>query len=68
MPLIALLFVSIMKRINDYGITEWRYIGFVLGCWLLILSIYFIFSKSKNIFYIPFSLFIICILGTTGSN
>ena len=66
LPLIALLFVSIMKRINDYGITEWRYIGFVLGCWLLILSIYFIFSKSKNIFYIPFSLFIICILGTTG--
>ena len=66
LPLIILLFVSVLKRIHDYGITEWRYIGFVLGCWLLILSFYFLISKCKNIFYIPFSLLIIGILGTTG--
>lgn len=66
LPLIALLFVSIIKRINDYGFTEWRYIGIVLGIWLLLLSFYFIFFKSRNIFYIPFSLLVIGLLGTIG--
>ncbi|MBX7227888.1 MAG: DUF4153 domain-containing protein [Chitinophagales bacterium] len=66
LPLIALLFVSIITRIKAYGFTEWRYIGFVLAIWLLSLSLYFILSKRKNIFYIPFSLLLLCLLSTTG--
>jgi hypothetical protein len=58
-PLIVMLFIAILRRINTYGITEERYYVFALAFWLAAITIYFIFSKSKNIKVIPISL---CIL------
>ena len=59
LPLIVLLFIAILTRLFDYGITEKRYFVFVLACWLTFISLYFLFSKTKNIKVIPVTLFII---------
>ena len=56
LPMIVLLFVAVGRRISDYGITESRYFGLLLGCWLLVCCGYFIFSKFDNIKFIPISL------------
>lgn len=56
LPLIVLLFVAIGTRIREYGVTVERYIVAMLGVWLLLITIYFIFSKTKNIILIPITL------------
>ena len=66
LPLIALLYVAIFKRIGAYGITELRYYVMILASWLLFLSIYFIFTKHKNLKIIPLSFFIIAVLTSFG--
>ena len=48
LPLIALLFVAIFRRINEYGITENRYFVFMLACWILAMTLYILFSKRKK--------------------
>lgn len=65
-PLIILLYVAILRRISEYGITENRYYIFVAALWLSGITIYFIFSKVKNIKIIPISLFIIILLVSFG--
>lgn len=55
-PLIVLLFVAIGTRISTYGVTIERYIVAMLGTWLAIITLYFIFSKKKNIILIPLTL------------
>jgi hypothetical protein len=60
LPLIVLLFVAILTRLFAYGITEKRYFVFVLACWLSFISLYFLFSKVKNIELIPISLCLLC--------
>lgn len=57
-PLVALLFVSIGKRISDYGFTEERVWVAGIGIWLLLVACYFIFSKKENIKLIPVALMI----------
>ena len=56
LPLIFLLFVSIQRRIYDYGVTEYRYYVALIAIWLTGISTYFLLSKIKNIQYIPISL------------
>lgn len=56
LPLIVLLFVAIGTRISEYGVTVERYIVAMLGVWLAVITIYFIFSKRKNIILIPLTL------------
>lgn len=53
---VILVFVAIWRRINDYGVTEPRYIVALLGVWLLFVSLYFILSKKKDLKVIPISL------------
>jgi len=65
-PLIVLLFVAILRRTDDYGITERRYYVFVLACWLTGIALYFTFSKIKNIKLIPISLCLIAFLTSIG--
>ena len=65
-PLIILLFLAIERRIHDYGVTEERYIVLGLACWLAFISLYFIFSKSKNIKIIPVSLCLIALFISFG--
>jgi hypothetical protein len=65
-PLLALLFVSIGRRIYDYGMTEARYFVLVLALWLMGFSIYFLLSKVKNIQYIPMTLSFVILLSSFG--
>ncbi len=65
-PLLILLFVSIGRRIYDYGVTEPRYLVVVLALWLTGFSIYFLLSKVKNIQYIPLSLAAVLLLSSFG--
>ena len=56
LPMVVLLFVAIGRRMGDYGVTEARYVVATSGVWLLLMSVYFIFSKRDNIKFIPISL------------
>jgi hypothetical protein len=66
LPLIVLLYVAIMTRINSYGITESRYYLIVIGAWLGFISLYFIFSRKKNIKMVPVSLVIMGLMSLWG--
>ncbi len=63
-PLVILLYIAIIKRINDYGFTPERYFVLLTGIWLTILSGYFIISSRDNIKWIPTSLIIFLFIGT----
>ena len=65
-PLIVLLVVAIGKRVVQYGITENRYFVLVVAMWLVGIAAYFLFSKTKNIKYIPVSLCLIAFLSSFG--
>jgi hypothetical protein len=66
LPLIVLLFVSILTRLFEYGITENRYFVFILACWLTFVSLYFLLSKKKNIKLIPITLCLLCFVTSFG--
>ncbi len=53
LPLVVLLFIAIGTRILEYGVTIERYIVAMLGVWLVVITLYFVFSKHKNIILIP---------------
>lgn len=61
-PLIVLLGIAIWIRIQNYGITEARYIVVILSLWLAGITAYFLISKKENIKIIPASLCIIAFL------
>lgn len=52
-PQIFMLFYAIYLRIAQYDLTINRYFVVVFGMWLLVLSLYFIISKKKQIYMIP---------------
>ncbi len=64
-PLVILLFIAVIMRINDYGITVNRYVILVLGIWLAIISLYFILGRN-NIKFIPISLAVLMLLASFG--
>lgn len=66
LPVIALLFVAIGRRVADYGITELRYYVLLIASWLTFISVYFLTSKVQNIKIIPFSLSILLLLSCFG--
>ncbi len=66
LPLLSLFFIAIIKRIMPYGITEDRYLVFMLGSWIVIISIYILISKIDNIIIIPLSLFILLSVSAVG--
>ncbi|MEI6815054.1 MAG: DUF4153 domain-containing protein [Bacteroidota bacterium] len=66
LPLICLMFISIIKRIHDYGVTEDRYYVLLLACWLTLIAAYFNISKIKNIKLIPISLTVIAFASCYG--
>lgn len=66
LPMVALLFVAIGRRISDYGVTEARYVVAIAGVWLLLMSLYFVLSKRDNIKFIPISLAFFSIITVLG--
>jgi hypothetical protein len=65
-PLIVVLFLAILRRVSDYGITEPRYIAIVYGIWLVAMIAYFTLGKTKNIRVISGSLCVVALLISFG--
>jgi hypothetical protein len=63
LPLVTLMLVAIYVRISQYGLTEPRFFVALLAVWLLVVSLYFSFSKVDNIKMIPLSLLLVGLLG-----
>jgi hypothetical protein len=66
LPLTALLFIAIGKRIGDYGVTEERFLVAQLGVWLAVACLYFLLSKNDNIKFIPISLGLFALVWAFG--
>jgi hypothetical protein len=65
-PLVVMLLLALWRRISEYGITEGRYIGMVLGIWLGGIVVYFILSRTKSIKIIPISLCVLAFVTSFG--
>jgi len=65
-PVVPVLLLAVGRRLLDYGITEPRYLVATLGVWLLLICLYFIFSKKDDIRFIPLSLGVVALLSVTG--
>jgi hypothetical protein len=66
LPIIALLFVAIIRRTIDYGITENRYFLWLGAFWLLGISLYMIFTKGKSFRPVFISLAVVALLSIMG--
>ena len=65
-PILAMMFVSIGKRINQYGFTENRYYVVLLGIWILFVMIYFVLSKTLRNIFLPLSLSLFVFISVYG--
>lgn len=65
-PLMAMLFFAVSRRVSEYGITEGRYLAIALGTWLSIVILYFVVSRTKSIKFIPASLCIAAFVVSFG--
>lgn len=66
LPLLALLFVAIYRRTSEYGITENRYFVWVLAFYILITTLYLLFSAKRQLRWLPIGLFIIAMAVSIG--
>jgi hypothetical protein len=65
-PLAILLLLAVKERLSDFGFTELRYYGLVLGIWLLAVSIFFTVRPGGSTRSIPGTLALICLLTSLG--
>jgi hypothetical protein len=65
-PAAVMLLVAFVKRIAPYGITELRYLGLLLGVWLLAISVLFTVRREHGIRIIPLSLSLLLLLTIFG--
>ncbi|MFH0857685.1 MAG: DUF4153 domain-containing protein, partial [Candidatus Magasanikbacteria bacterium] len=65
-PLTIVLFLAIGIRINEYGITENRYLVVVMGVWLLGIAFYYLLSKRKKLQVLPISLALVLLATLFG--
>jgi len=65
-PLIIMLFLAIVRRTSDYGITESRYLVLAMAVGLAVVMIYFIFSRTKDIRIVPTILAALAFLSAYG--
>ncbi|WP_423930342.1 DUF4153 domain-containing protein [Candidatus Palauibacter sp.] len=65
-PSVAMLLLAITQRIGQYGITERRYLLFVLAVWLGATALFYAVSRSREIKGIPLSLAVLGLLTFVG--
>ena len=65
-PAAIMLLVAFVKRIAPYGLTELRYLGGLLGVWLLAISLLFTLRREQGIRIIPLSLSILLLVTLFG--
>lgn len=66
LPILGMMFVSIGKRILQYGFTENRYFVVLLGLWVLGIMIYFIVVRNISNIIIPITLSLVAIISVLG--
>lgn len=65
-PLLAMLFLAILRRVHNYGFTPERYYVMASAVWLAGITIYFLVKRFNNIHIIPYSLFFVCLISAYG--
>jgi len=65
-PANAMLLLAIWKRIQQYAVTEPRYFLVILSLWLAGISLFYAFSRSRNIKVIPATLAILAVVTFAG--
>ena len=66
LPILAMMFMSIGKRIAQYGVTENRYFIVLLGIWVLLIMVYFIVKRKLSNIFIPVTLSIFALVSILG--
>ncbi|MCE9624013.1 MAG: DUF4153 domain-containing protein [Deltaproteobacteria bacterium] len=66
LPMLTTIGYTAILRIQRFGWTAPRYFAILLSAWGLGLCLYLIFSKKQRIQWIPVSLSLLALLGTTG--
>jgi len=66
LPLIAMMFVAMGKRIEAFGITENRYYVLAAGLWVTGCMLYYCFTKRPRNMLLPVSLSLMAFLAVTG--
>lgn len=66
LPILGMMFVSIGKRIQQYGVTENRYLIVLLGIWVLVIMLYFVTRRRLTNIFIPVSLSIVALIAVYG--
>ncbi|NMW84805.1 DUF4153 domain-containing protein [Peptoniphilus sp. AGMB00490] len=65
-PLLGMMFFAIYLRINEYGITENRYIVIAIGIWVFLSLIYYILYRENSNITIPIFLSVIILITGIG--
>ncbi len=65
-PSIVMLLLAIWKRIDQYGVTEHRYLLTVLALWLAGIAFFYSLTRSRNIRIIPTTLALLAFLTFAG--
>ena len=65
-PLLGMMFFAIYLRIQEYGITENRYIVIAAGIWIFLSLIYYIFYRENSNITIPIFLSVIILITGLG--
>lgn len=64
---VALMFLAACKRIDQYGLTEERYLVLLAGIWLVAMAIWHLFSRrARDIRILPASLCLFLLLSSFG--
>lgn len=66
LPSIAMLWVALLKRVLQYGLTERRTIALAGALWLTGIALFYIVSRSRSIKVIPMTLCVIVALLSAG--
>lgn len=64
---VALMFLAAYKRIDQYGVTEERYLVVLAGIWLVAMAIWYLFSRqARDIRILPASLCLLLLVSSLG--
>lgn len=63
---LVIYFAAFYQRISQYGLTEMRYFGVLLGVFLLVVSLYFLFAKKEHLKFVPMLLSVMALLSVVG--
>lgn len=66
LPLLILLYIAIYTRVSSYGITEARYFLILVSIFITGATLYFLFSRKKQLRYLPITLAVFTLLGSFG--